>query len=101
MDETRRRDYEEGMRLLFGPAWRQTISGIQKHDARIHSPEWEAMSRRAKERAGFRCQVCNSPRRLETHHRTYERLGHERDDDLIVLCHECHGLFSRYGRLTR
>ncbi len=28
--------------------------------------------------------------RLEVHHLTYERLGHEADDDLIVLCPACH-----------
>ena len=28
--------------------------------------------------------------RLEVHHLTYARLGNEADDDLIVLCPECH-----------
>lgn len=28
--------------------------------------------------------------RLEVHHLTYERLGREADDDLIVLCPSCH-----------
>lgn len=28
--------------------------------------------------------------RLEVHHLTYERIGHEHPDDLIVLCPACH-----------
>lgn len=27
---------------------------------------------------------------FELHHKTYERLGRERDDDLEVLCKPCH-----------
>jgi hypothetical protein len=30
------------------------------------------------------------PYRLDVHHLTYERLGHENPDDLIVLCSDCH-----------
>lgn len=28
---------------------------------------------------------------IEVHHKTYERLGNERLDDLVVLCPACHG----------
>lgn len=67
----------------------------------ILSPRWHARSEAAKARAGHRCQVCNADRwfcALEVHHRTYERLGRERDDDLIVLCRHCHELFHRFGK---
>lgn len=59
----------------------------------IKSPEWKTTSNKAKERAGYRCQLCNRKgtySTLHTHHRTYERLGLEFDDDLIVLCNKCH-----------
>ena len=59
----------------------------------INSPEWKETSRRAKERAGYRCQLCNrkgDDTTLHTHHRTYVRLGIEFDEDLIVLCNSCH-----------
>ncbi len=37
------------------------------------------------------CQKCGSGSgRREVHHKTYERVGNERLDDLIVLCPECH-----------
>ncbi len=61
---------------------------------------WQTRRGRALERAENRCQVCNGEDRLEVHHRTYERLGHERAGDLIVLCRHCHQLFHNDGRLA-
>ena len=61
---------------------------------------WKARQLKALDRAGNRCQVCNSADRPEVHHRTYERLGHERAGDLIVLCRNCHQLFHDNGRLA-
>lgn len=63
------------------------------YDAYLRSPEWQARAERALERAGRRCQLCNAPqtaRPLSVHHRTYERIGHELDEDLFVLCRSCH-----------
>lgn len=43
--------------------------------------------------ARFRCRLCNASAddvQLEVHHRTYERLGCERPDDLVALCRDCH-----------
>jgi DNA-binding transcriptional ArsR family regulator len=58
--------------------------------AYLRCEHWLAMRRHALWRADFRCQVCNSTKNLEVHHRTYERLGDERPADLTVLCHRCH-----------
>lgn len=55
------------------------------------TPEWRARAERAKARAGWRCQFCNSSKNLEAHHRTYERRGTELDEDLVALCDRCHG----------
>lgn len=56
---------------------------------------WFAVSMVAKSNAGMRCQVCNSPERIQVHHRTYDTHGkeHKNMNDLVVLCHHCHGLF--------
>jgi 5-methylcytosine-specific restriction endonuclease McrA len=67
----------------------------------IRSPKWRRISREAKERAGWKCQVCNGTDRVQTHHRTYVNLGHEKPEDLFVLCDECHELFSKNGRLAK
>jgi hypothetical protein len=39
---------------------------------------------------------------LEIHHKTYERVGAERDDDLVALCWTCHdGVTDRMIELQR
>src|SRR5262245_12531692 len=59
----------------------------------LRSEEWRVRSRLAKEHVRWHCQVCNSAGPLETHHRTYERVGHEDPIDLIVLCAPCHARY--------
>jgi hypothetical protein len=56
----------------------------------MHSPEWRATRKLKLQQVGFRCQGCGSDERLQAHHLTYERFGHERMEDLQVLCHICH-----------
>ena len=40
-----------------------------------------------------RCMICNSTKKLQVHHRTYERVGREQMNDLVPLCESCHTLF--------
>jgi hypothetical protein len=52
-----------------------------KYQDYLASTYWRDSRRRrqALERAEHRCAICNSARRLDVHHRTYERLGFEVD----------------------
>jgi replicative DNA helicase len=59
----------------------------------LQTPEWTERRALMIERAGNRCQVCNSGEDLNVHHRTYERRGNEGPGDLTVLCQPCHALF--------
>lgn len=62
--------------------------------AYIRSEAWQEKAYDAKQRAGWRCQVCNARGpRLDAHHRTYDRLGHELPEDITVLCSTCHAKF--------
>jgi hypothetical protein len=67
----------------------------------LKSEHWQETRKAALKRADYRCQVCNGTKRLEVHHRTYERLWMENDADLTVLCDECHGLFHKNRRLQK
>lgn len=67
----------------------------------LQTPYWRHRRLQVLERAGNRCQICNSPDLLNVHHRTYERRGHEHDGDLIVLCRKCHQLFHDNRQLAR
>lgn len=69
------------------------------YDAYLQSDGWKDKRREALHRASNRCQVCNSQTSLDVHHRTYERLGFEHNEDLTVLCRECHELFHAGGRM--
>jgi 5-methylcytosine-specific restriction endonuclease McrA len=60
----------------------------------LQSDHWKKLAEETKRLAGYKCQVCNSQDRLETHHRTYERKGDELQSDLVCLCHSCHELFT-------
>ena len=59
----------------------------------IASDVWKELADESRENANNRCKLCNSPENLRVHHRTYERLGKELQDDLITLCSDCHEKF--------
>lgn len=61
-----------------------------EYAAYLRTPHWAAMRAAALAYAERRCQLCYSSEAVEVHHRTYERVGHERPADLTVLCAKCH-----------
>jgi 5-methylcytosine-specific restriction endonuclease McrA len=58
----------------------------------LATDHWLSIRAAAMYRAGGRCQLCGNghQQRLQIHHNTYENLGQERPEDLIVLCQSCH-----------
>jgi hypothetical protein len=71
-----------------------------KYEDYIRSPEWFDLRERAFDRDGRRCVLCNSPKDLRGHHRTYERLGSELVEDIATLCKPCHDLYSAATSVT-
>jgi len=62
----------------------------------INSKEWKNKSATIKLDRGYRCQLCHVSgyaKTLHVHHNTYERIGIEDENDLVVLCCDCHKLF--------
>ncbi len=41
------------------------------------------------------CEMCSKSARLQAHHLSYANLGHERSDDLLAVCEECHKMFHK------
>ena len=75
-----------------------------RYHAYLQSPEWRRRRNRALARASWRCEHpgCQSTETLEVHHRRYDHLGAELDDDLTVLCRgHHHALHDRAERLRR
>lgn len=97
--ESGRRTQEEQRRVAAMTKLAEIEERSLVYQEYINSPEWRARAAAVKERDGNWCRVCNSPHRLQVHHRTYERLGHEEDTDLLTMCDGCHGLFHENRRL--
>lgn len=55
----------------------------------LKSAHWKRYRQRKYAKYPF-CQLCHCATDLNIHHLTYDRLGHERDADTIVLCRFCH-----------
>ena len=64
----------------------------------LQSDEWFQIRFRALLLARFHCEFCGQPANatgrgplgLDVHHLSYDRLGEERPEDVIVLCRDCH-----------
>jgi hypothetical protein len=57
----------------------------------IQSDEWRMRKAIIIEERGYACEECGcTDEHLQLHHLTYDRLGAELDEDLQLLCHDCH-----------
>ena len=57
----------------------------------LQSPHWKQLRQECLEFAGFTCERCRKVSgELHVHHLTYEHLWDEWEDDLQVLCPDCH-----------
>lgn len=61
----------------------------------IQSDKWYAKRAKIIEKRGYVCESCSSTHQLQLHHLTYDRLGHELDEDLLLLCKACHETADR------
>lgn len=66
----------------------------------LRTDHWRRVREMALSIAHGRCQVCNSDRHLQVHHRSYKNRGYEEPFDVIVLCDGCHSLFHKERRLA-
>lgn len=71
------------------------------YDIYLDSPHWKALAKLSREQAGYRCERCGkkpSDGVLHVHHLSYENLGYEPPEDLMVLCEKCHkDIHGRHG----
>ena len=44
-----------------------------------------------------KCYACGKAEKLNLHHKTYRRIGHERLNDLVLLCENCHKKAHKYA----
>jgi len=64
------------------------MTPYQRH---IRSVKWQKLKRRVRASRPSYCEACfatDVP--LQTHHLTYDRLGCELPEDVMLLCEKCH-----------
>lgn len=61
----------------------------------IKSDAWQKRTESVRIRNSGLCECCNMRWGIAVHHRTYERLGNELEDDLIHICDDCHKYIHR------
>lgn len=79
----------------FGKIPKGTINKLKTmaYKDYLKTDHWKEVSRKAKMRADYKCQLCGYDKSLHVHHNDYSRRGEELPSDLIVLCKTCHGKF--------
>ena len=83
---------------------RREIANLQdlarrNYFAYLRTDWWQARRKRVYAKANHRCELCHKQGvKLEAHHTTYERVGCERDSDMIALCDPCHEKVHYNGR---
>lgn len=81
----------------FDEKIRNVVLGMDYSDF-LHTPYWDGIRSYKLKKSKYRCQLCGKNGFLNVHHKTYEHHGleHNRsisDNDLIVLCQNCHEKF--------
>jgi hypothetical protein len=87
------------------PASAARVAELRAMDYRdyLRTQEWRRTRAAALVLAKHACAFdVTHTRGLDVHHRTYDRLGEELVDDLLVLCRDCHALHHKHhGRPRR
>jgi len=63
-----------------------------KYHAYLCTKKWQDISEKVKIRDGYKCQKCESTKKLNVHHKTYDNIYNEAAHlgDLVTLCNVCH-----------
>lgn len=64
-----------------------------EYDEYMQSRRWQTRKYKLFKKRGYQCEICGATGEpLDVHHKNYDRLGHELDDDLLIVCRgKCHG----------
>jgi hypothetical protein len=74
--------------------------GFKKYSDYLVSAHWQEFRTKIIAKRGYRCEICPaSGVKIALHHRTYERLGNESEDDIILVCPDCHDRIHKSERM--
>lgn len=97
----RRRAQLAGRLSRSAQAEAQRLRELYERDKRAYyaSPHWQNLRAMVRARDRNACRTCwlkGTEAVLDVHHRTYERVGCEWLDDLVLLCQDCHKAVHDY-----
>lgn len=73
------------------------ISKLTDYKDYLKTYDWNETRKIILKEANYKCQLCGAREvRLNVHHNTYENIGNEHREDLVVLCDDCHKKFHNY-----
>lgn len=75
--------------IIYCQDTNETVTG----DNYLKSKHWKNLRKSILRERGCICQKCRyriPPSQLHIHHKTYEHIGNEYDEDLLVVCGDCH-----------
>lgn len=61
-----------------------------KYKEYLNSEEWKEKRKEFIELANKECEECGSTKNLQVHHLNYDNIYHESEEDVEVLCDDCH-----------
>lgn len=64
--------------------------GYDSYNEYLRSSHWAGLKVRFRASDQLQACVCGEEEGLQLHHKTYERVGNELLDDLVLLCRGCH-----------
>ena len=75
--------------------------GLFSYQQYLDSDEWATRKWIYELENTKRCVFCGSKDRVDLHHRSYDRLGNEADDDLMWLCRTHHQEYHDTGQMPQ
>jgi len=74
----------------FSKKKKSTFDWKKPYKDYLKSKKWRELRETILQRDNYTCTRCGSKNNLQVHHLTYKRLKHEKPEDLITLCKQCH-----------
>lgn len=86
-----------GISILRGIFARIRKAKAMNYQAYLKTPHWKHTRKKiiARDKS---CVLCGSTEHLVVHHRRYDNIGNEHDDDLVTLCTTCHNWYTAYSK---
>lgn len=78
------------------------LSKLESYKDYLKTYDWNETRKVVLKETNYKCQLCGAKNvKLNVHHNTYENIGNEHREDLIVLCDDCHKKFHNIEQIDK